>query len=116
MPFTMHIRAIFIISVIFLIACTCARADTEPQGTLSLGVSTFHSSSLVTLNSTKSLPQHNHPKQDSFKASSADNPYSFAEHQDMQAASEAVSAERPIGNIVIAVMVSGVLFGLGMGM
>lgn len=34
----------------------------------------------------------------------------------MQAASEAGSAERPVGKIVFAVVVSGILFGLGMGM
>ena len=34
----------------------------------------------------------------------------------MQAASEAGLAERPIGRMVAAVVVSGVLFGLGMGM
>jgi hypothetical protein len=42
--------------------------------------------------------------------------YAFAGSQPMQAASEAVSAERPVGKIVIAVVVSGMLFGLGMGM
>jgi hypothetical protein len=34
----------------------------------------------------------------------------------MQAASEAGAAERPVGTIVVAVLMSGVLFGLGMGM
>ena len=115
MPFTMHIRAIFIVSIIILIACTYVLADAEPQGTPSLGVSRHHSSSLLPLSSIKNLPQH-HAKQNSFKAPNVDTPYSFAEHQGMQAASEAVSAERPIGNMVIAVIVSGVLFGLGMGM
>ncbi|KAF3049907.1 hypothetical protein E8E11_007065 [Didymella keratinophila] len=42
--------------------------------------------------------------------------YAYAETQPMQAASEAGSAERPIGKIVFAVVISGVLFGLGMGM
>lgn len=34
----------------------------------------------------------------------------------MQAASDAGSAERPVGKIAVAVVVSGVLFGLGMGL
>jgi hypothetical protein len=39
-----------------------------------------------------------------------------AQNQPMQAASEAGAAERPVSTIVVAVLMSGVLFGLGMGM
>lgn len=45
-----------------------------------------------------------------------DSPYAFVEHQGMQAASDAGSAERPVGKMVFVVVASGILFGLGMGM
>ncbi|KAH6642691.1 hypothetical protein C7974DRAFT_409232 [Boeremia exigua] len=64
----------------------------------------------------ESLPQAQHPAQKPVAASNAASSYAFAASQPMQAASEAGSAERPVGKMVIAVLVSGVLFGLGMGM
>ena len=62
------------------------------------------------------LAQEDRLAQRPLAASDTVTSYAFAGNQPMQAASDAGSAERPIGNMVIAVIVSGVLFGLGMGM
>lgn len=64
---------------------------------------------------TQQIPQDNRLAQKPLAAAHDVSPYGFAAHQPMQAASEAGSAERPIGKMVAAVIVSGILFGLGMG-
>ncbi|KAJ4987503.1 HemK family methyltransferase [Stagonosporopsis vannaccii] len=81
---------------------TCILALAESQGHTTLALD--------------ELPQELHAAQKPFAAADVVSPYAFAGSQPMQAASEAGSAERPVGKMVVAVLVSGVLFGLGMGM
>lgn len=84
--------------------------DSGPRG--------MHPCSLLqgTADRVQELPRDLHSAQKPFAASNVVSPHAFAESQPMQAASEAGSAERPVGKMVFAVLVSGVLFGLGMGM
>lgn len=103
--------------MMFLAACTLALADPEIHTTLALKVRDcdlryLHSS----LTNVKEIPQDYHPVQKPFVESMTESPYAFAGSQPMQAASDAGSAERPVGKMVVAVLISGVLFGLGMGM
>ncbi|KZM24567.1 uncharacterized protein EKO05_0008663 [Ascochyta rabiei] len=99
MRFTVQFRAVYAILVFFLTACTLALANPEIHATLSLD----------------KLSQDDHSSQKPIAVLDAGLPNAFPAHQPMQAASDAVSAERPIGKMVVAVVVSGVLFGLGMG-
>ncbi|OSS47899.1 hypothetical protein B5807_06627 [Epicoccum nigrum] len=98
MRFLIHCFTAFLVT--FLAACSLALADPEVHTTLSL----------------HNLPQNHHVSQHPITRPDAASFSSSAQHQPMQAASEAGAAERPVGTIVVAVLMSGVLFGLGMGM
>ncbi|XPS67957.1 hypothetical protein M3J09_000252 [Ascochyta lentis] len=100
MRFVMQFHTVYIMLVLLLTACTLARADPEIHTTLSLNI----------------FSENDHSNQKPVAAPNADSSYVYPAHQPMQAASEAVSTERPIGNMVVAVVVSGIVFGLGMGM
>ncbi|KAJ8118950.1 hypothetical protein OPT61_g160 [Boeremia exigua] len=83
--------------IVVLAVCTLVLADSDVHTTLGLE---------------ESFQKHQ-PAQKYFAASVADS-YASAANQPMEAASEAGSAERPVGKMVIAVLMSGVLFGLGL--
>jgi len=98
MQFSIHRLTAFLVA--FLAACSLALADPEVHTTLSL----------------HNLAQNHHMVQKPIAQPDAASFPASAQNQPMQAASEAGAAERPVGTIVVAVLMSGVLFGLGMGM
>jgi hypothetical protein len=102
---------------LFIATCALALANPEIHTTLSVEVRTcsLHNQ-LNSTDTTQELTQEEQMAQKPFVAPNAVTSYVYTGNQLMQAASEAGSAERPIGKMVIAVIVSGVLFGLGMGM
>jgi hypothetical protein len=114
MRFSVRLYAIL---VLFLAACTLALADPEVHTTLALDVRTRISpDQRIELTAAQELHQDNSHAQRPLAAPYSVSSYAYAKSQPMQAASEAGSAERPIGKIAFAVVISGVLFGLGMGM
>lgn len=98
MQFPIHLFTVFLVA--FLAACSLALADPEVHTTLGL----------------HNLPQNHHIAQEPIAQPDAASSPASAQTQPMQAASEAGAAERPVGTIAVAVLLSGVLFGLGMGM
>lgn len=107
----------YTILALVLAACALAIVDPEMHTTVSLNVRTCSSMfCCIQLKGAQKLPQEDHLAQKPFAAPDTVFPYGFAEQLPMQAASEAGSAERPVGKIIVAVIISTVLFGLGMGM
>ena len=107
----------YAILALFIAACILALANPEIHTTLGLEVRicSLHIQ-LDSTDRTQELAQEEHMAQKPFAAPNAVISYAHMGNQPMQAASEAGSAERPIGKMVIAVIVSSVLFGMGMGM
>jgi hypothetical protein len=123
MRFYMPLHTVFIITLLFFTAFSLASTDSNVREILQSGVCYLIIWPGIVLTMIQELSQPNRLEQQPIEASTRPLPVTKPEPThvstvvaELEAASDAVSAERPIAKMTAVVLVTGILFGLGMGL